>query len=1855
MILHRLNRRSLRARLISFAFLYCLFSFSSYAQTIFTGPANGDWFIAGNWSNGLPAVGNDATIPGPASVNISQPLVINFGVQAFGTITNSNTLEIAKNLISGGLLTNVFTGVITIDANIQLQASGGITNSGTITNKGVVNVNTVSFINNAGAVANNSGNWVQSSLFTNTGIINNLTSASFTTTNFINNATVNNNSGANWIVDFGGTFLNVSGSLVNNIGQFQNSGTLTNNSTIINTSVFTNNSTQICNGTFNNESGGIISNNAIFNISGKLNNKSGATIQNGNFINVLAGGLISNIAGATFNNNNKITVKLNGTFTNEVNSILSLNNGSSLVDSGYVKNLAGAKIIGTGTITNGKKLDNFGTIESDNGGQIINTDTLINHGYIVTISIITNAGYIFNDSLIRINSGAAFNNIGNIFNDRPGVIDNNFEFSNKTGSTFTNNGTFKNNIRLFNESTFTNNGYLVPAGDFFNRATGKLINTEVVEVMDGSIVNDGTVTNTKSIFNDPCSIITNNVGGNIVNNGRLETSGLIFQRGTLTGNTIVKLSGWIQTSPLSDAKVCVDTIKTGTTPQGDAKVYPQNVLLRVGLDSCNNFQYSIDGTTRRVYTCADAGKVLDAKFILKVRTGDSLTCISKVVVFDGIAPVLSSCPNNATILTTTDSAAYSWNPITATDNCTGPAPVLSTKPSGSKFGLGITEVIITARDTFKNNAECRFKLSLVKVSPTAPCLPSNTTAPTFSNCPQNIVVPSGGFTAAWNEPTASGNCYPIVVTSNFNSGAFFPVGSTNILYSAKDVNNNVGTCSFTITVTASDPCANDNVKPDISGCPRNLFLIANPANNAAVGIWHDPTATDNCGAVTLTGSTVSGTLFSVGTTTVTYTATDAKNNISICKFTVNVANINPCTSTTGPSFTSCPQNITVNTTGNSGQANWIEPTANAICTPVTINSNYFSGSFFSIGATQVNYFASDINGNLGKCTFNVTVNNACLSDTVAPVINNCPVNFSVASTNGTTAIGTWSNPSATDNCSAATLVSNFLSGATFAVGITTVSYSAFDLRGNRSLPSCNFTVTVTANINPCTNDTQAPSFGTTCPVNITVTAATGATSVTANWTVPTATDNCTNPPTVTASNPPGSSFPLGLTIVTYTASDAKNNKSTCIFTVTVNATITGGSCTTYQVQTTNNICGCAKDYKPYILTMASSPTSACPGVLYSPDNITFTKNGDGTASLKGTLRGLTTWELVTVNITYLGETITPPANSPALGLCQTSANSSVSTGWLYYTSMTGTIQFASTGTFTVTQRGPAFQTGMGANQQNTDKSGASGGFTLSNNVQGDFNLVLANPTSCGGTDPCLTDTQAPSFGTSCPANIILTAAPNATSAIATWSSPAATDNCTNPPTVTNTANSGSSFNVGTPTTVTYTATDAKNNKSTCVFSVTVNAYTNPCANDTQAPSFSNTCPSNISVQVVAPTTSSIITWAAPVATDNCTNPPMVTSTANSGSIFNVGPATTVTYTAKDAKNNMSTCSFTVTVTQTTGGCAVFDPAKCYKIINLSSGKAITSNSSNGNSNPIMHLTYTGANLQNWNIVTLSGGYFKFKNAGSGKYMTDNEFWNNSSLYQNDLISSTQQEFKIECTSNGHYLLTHHSSGFKVDAAGANNYSFGTNVILWQTMQTTSQQWDIVEVACNVPVTNTNSSKIFEFDAVSETNRIKLNFMTNTGVNTDYYDFKKLNTISGTFETVEIVNNKIYDKSVQSYSIYDNNPKEGDNFYRIETALNAGERILSDVKKVNFTALKGLGVFPNPTNDYINVNLKDYKGKDVILYLYNQIGVLQVVRQVQNVGGTTPERIDINDFLGGQYLLRVESKGIKDVVKAVIKL
>ncbi|MBT8376624.1 MAG: HYR domain-containing protein, partial [Bacteroidia bacterium] len=123
--------------------------------------------------------------------------------------------------------------------------------------------------------------------------------------------------------------------------------------------------------------------------------------------------------------------------------------------------------------------------------------------------------------------------------------------------------------------------------------------------------------------------------------------------------------------------------------------------------------------------------------------------------------------------------------------------------------------------------------------------------------------------------------------SGYTSGDAFPVGTTIQEYTATDSNGNTAVCSFTVTVQ-------DIIAPVITDCPSNITQVNDSGVCEAVVTWTEPTASDNCTSsadLIWERSHVPGDIFPVGTTTVTYTATDASGNTSsMCSFDIIVTN-----------------------------------------------------------------------------------------------------------------------------------------------------------------------------------------------------------------------------------------------------------------------------------------------------------------------------------------------------------------------------------------------------------------------------------------------------------------------------------------------------------------------------------------------------------------------------------------------------------------------------------------------------------------------------------------------------------------------------------------------------------------------------------------------------------------------------------------------------------------------------------------------------------------------------------------------------------------------------------------------------
>lgn len=244
----------------------------------------------------------------------------------------------------------------------------------------------------------------------------------------------------------------------------------------------------------------------------------------------------------------------------------------------------------------------------------------------------------------------------------------------------------------------------------------------------------------------------------------------------------------------------------------------------------------------------------------------------------------------------------------------------------------------------------------------------------------------------------------------------------------------------------------DNTPPTIN-CPVSIIEPNDIGLCSAVVIYATPTGSDNCGipSITRISGLASGSSFPVGTTLVTYEATDAAGNTKTCSFTVTVEDEEK------------PVAVCRNISVNLGAGDVYNLTAieidggsNDNCS-VSLSIPPTSFDCADVGKTiPVELTATDGVGATDVCTAMVTV-----GETEAPVLLTCPAAIEANNDPGLCgATVNFSLPTFSDNCAVTGLLGNgWDPGDLFPIGTTTVNYTGFDASGNQS-ELCSFTVTV---------------------------------------------------------------------------------------------------------------------------------------------------------------------------------------------------------------------------------------------------------------------------------------------------------------------------------------------------------------------------------------------------------------------------------------------------------------------------------------------------------------------------------------------------------------------------------------------------------------------------------------------------------------------------------------------------------------------------------------------------------------------------------------------------------------------------
>ena len=576
----------------------------------------------------------------------------------------------------------------------------------------------------------------------------------------------------------------------------------------------------------------------------------------------------------------------------------------------------------------------------------------------------------------------------------------------------------------------------------------------------------------------------------------------------------------------------------------------------------------------------------------------------------------------------------------------------------------------------------------------------------------------------------------------------------------------------------------DDEAPQLASCPNNINITSTGSCSEVI-TWTAPTASDNCSDVTLSSSHNSGDTFTEGTTTVSYTATDACGNQSTCSFTVTIE----CVCGQDP-ILDCPDDF--NTCPGSNYPPSIAGAANATaggpnCGSPIVSFDDVTISSGDCGAEIIErtWIASDPdNSDLNTTCIQVIT----IEDVTAPSITNCPNDITVDSETNTPVSVTWTVPTVSDGCSAVDLSSTAESGDTFDEGTSTVTYTATDDCENESI--CSFNVTVVYLCN------EAPII--TCPADyFTCPGSPYSPSIAGEAVAIEGGPNCPIP-TISFSDDVSESNECGEQVIErfWTATYPNGNpiSSTCVQIITI------------EDNTAPELSNCPAD----ITLQASGDCSQIvtwpePTATDNCNDVTITStHAPGSSFDEGTTLVVYTATDACGNSVSCDFSITVECgcNEVPSITCPDDFVGCVGTN------MTPSI----TGTASATAGGPNCETPIVTYSDDVWTNGPCGTKTI------ERYWTATDPDNPTLTATCLQiitleDNEAPVISY-CPTDITVSG-----SVPVSWTTPQATDNCTDVIIESDYTN-GQIFPIGT-TTVTITAMDLCTNTSSCTFTVTV--------------------------------------------------------------------------------------------------------------------------------------------------------------------------------------------------------------------------------------------------------------------------------------------------------------------------------------------------------------------------------------------------------------------------------------------------
>ena len=494
--------------------------------------------------------------------------------------------------------------------------------------------------------------------------------------------------------------------------------------------------------------------------------------------------------------------------------------------------------------------------------------------------------------------------------------------------------------------------------------------------------------------------------------------------------------------------------------------------------------------------------------------------------------IVITAVDSSGIAATNSSIVEFLSQSSAVDNVDGAVNVTNDAPD--QFSVGPTTVVFSAQDALGNITTASAVVTIADLS--APVIEAP--ASISIGAVNSLGTPSSDdtITAFLSDVSAVDNIDSSVAVTN-NAPEIFPLGTTTVIFTAVDAAGNASTASANLVVV-------DLTAPVISA-PSDTVVAATDANgtlasNADIATFLSAGAAADNVDVGLSVSTDASATISLGSTTITFSATDTAGNQGTATAILTVED------QTAP-VVSVPSAIEIAAVDENGtpSANefvvaFLGEASAADNVDVSVSVSNDALTVLPLGDSTITFTSTDAKGNSGTGSAVITV-----TDKTGPVVS-APEQFSFVgteagiSTTATEVVDFIASITATDNVdgSIADITNNALAALPF--GLSTLTFTATDSKGNVGTAQTSINVALDI-VPPVLSAPESVTIdvsyaGDTVPADNS--------AVVAFFAGVSATDTKDGDLTAVVTDDRPAEFPVGETVVTFSVSDAALNTTT---------------------------------------------------------------------------------------------------------------------------------------------------------------------------------------------------------------------------------------------------------------------------------------------------------------------------------------------------------------------------------------------------------------------------------------------------------------------------------------------------------------------------------------------------------------------------------------------------------------------------------------------------------------------------------------------------------------------------------------